>query len=75
MALEKACINHLKSWDKRKKFFLDLEKTATVIEFPRLYENQIPSWISNRVKGYGKSIKGSYWNPAELGRQESPGFS
>ncbi|MGB2697429.1 MAG: DNA polymerase III subunit delta [Candidatus Zixiibacteriota bacterium] len=43
--------------DKRKKFFLDLEKTITVVDFPKLYENQIPSWITNRVKGYGKSIK------------------
>jgi DNA polymerase-3 subunit delta len=43
--------------DKRKKFFLDLEKTAIVVEFPKLYDNQIPSWISNRVKAHGKSIK------------------
>lgn len=43
--------------DKRKKFFLDLEKKTIVVEFPKLYENQIPSWISNRVKAHGKSIK------------------
>jgi DNA polymerase-3 subunit delta len=43
--------------DKRTKFYLDLEKTGTLVEFPKLYENQIPSWIMDRVKSYGKSIK------------------
>jgi DNA polymerase-3 subunit delta len=43
--------------NKRKKFLLDLEKKATVVEFPKLYDNQIPTWILSRVKGYGKSIK------------------
>ena len=42
--------------DKRRKLFIHLEKDATVVEFPQLYENQIPSWILNRVKGYGKAI-------------------
>ncbi len=42
--------------DKRTKFYLDLEKVAVVVDFPGLYENQIPSWISNRVKNLGKNI-------------------
>jgi DNA polymerase-3 subunit delta len=43
--------------DRRTKFYLDLEKAATVVDFPELYDNQIPSWISNRVKSYGKNMK------------------
>ena len=43
--------------DKRRKFYLDLEKAATVVDFPELYENQIPLWISNRAKNYGKDIR------------------
>jgi DNA polymerase-3 subunit delta len=55
---ESSCLVLVTShFDKRKKFFLDLEKKATMVEFPKLYENQIPAWVSNRVKGYGKSIK------------------
>ena len=44
--------------DKRRKFFIDLEKNSIVVEFPNLYENQVPSWILNRVKNYRKNING-----------------
>ena len=42
--------------DKRKKFYLDLEKAVEVVDFPKLYENQIPSWILNRVRSYRKNM-------------------
>ncbi len=31
--------------DKRKKYFKSLNETATCVEFKKLYDNQIPSWI------------------------------
>jgi DNA polymerase III subunit delta len=43
-----------KSLDKRKKFFKEAEKAGVVFEGKKLYENQVPGWISDYVsrKGY-----------------------
>jgi len=39
------------------KFYKALEKIATTVEFPRLWENQISAWITNRMKEQGKKIE------------------
>jgi DNA polymerase-3 subunit delta len=39
--------------DLRKKLFLALKKNAVVIEFKKLYENQVPAWIERRSRGQG----------------------
>jgi DNA polymerase-3 subunit delta len=41
------------------KFHKSLEKAATMVEFPRLWENQTAAWITNRVKEKGKKIEGN----------------
>lgn len=43
-------------FDLRKSFFAWCKRSGTVVEFKTLYENQIPAWILNRVRGYGKRI-------------------
>ncbi len=40
--------------DYRQKIFKALERSAVVLEFKRLYENDIPGWIEERVRGMGK---------------------
>jgi len=44
-----------KKLDKRKKLYKEFEKNGVVLESDRLYENQVPDWITNnlRAKGYG----------------------
>jgi DNA polymerase-3 subunit delta len=44
------------SADFRKRPFTDLKKYAELIECKPLYDNEIPSWISNRVSFAGKEI-------------------
>jgi DNA polymerase-3 subunit delta len=36
--------------DKRRKLFATIRKTGVAIEFKELYENQLPSWIEERVR-------------------------
>lgn len=40
--------------DLRRKPFTDLKKKATVVECKPLYDNQVPAWIAQRIKGAGK---------------------
>lgn len=42
--------------DFRMKPYGDLKRRNLVYEFPRLYENQVPSWIETRCKQAGKYI-------------------
>lgn len=40
--------------DLRRKPFTDLKKKAMVVECRPLYDNQVPTWIAQRIKGAGK---------------------
>ena len=42
----------------KSKFYTTLDKFATTVKFPRLWDNQVPLWITNRVKQKGKKIDG-----------------
>jgi len=42
--------------DKRKTFAKLLEKKAVFYESPRIYDNQVPAWITNYVKTKGFTI-------------------
>ncbi len=42
----------------KSKFYSALGKYATTVKFPRLWDNQVPVWITNRVKEKGKKIDG-----------------
>jgi DNA polymerase-3 subunit delta len=46
-----------KKLDKRKKLFKELEKNGIVFESEKLYESQIPDWISGVLKEKGISIQ------------------
>jgi DNA polymerase-3 subunit delta len=43
--------------DQRKKFFLDLKKNGNLVEYKRLYENQLGAFIRNETAVYGKRIE------------------
>jgi len=43
--------------DQRKKFFSELKKTGELVEFKRLYENQLPAFIRNEASLRGKKIE------------------
>ena len=43
--------------DFRRKPYTDLKKHAEVVHCKPLYDNQIPSWILQRVRGQGKEIE------------------
>ena len=45
-----------KSLDRRRKLIKDLEKNGVVFEGKKLYENQVPAWISDYVKRKGYRI-------------------
>ncbi|MFO7997772.1 MAG: DNA polymerase III subunit delta [Bacteroidales bacterium] len=45
-----------KSLDRRTKFVKELGKTGLVFEGRKLYDNQVPDWISKHVKGKGYRI-------------------
>lgn len=45
-----------KTLDKRKKLYKTLKNSAVILEFKKLYENQIPDWIENTAKNLGMSI-------------------
>lgn len=42
---------------KKAKFYTAIEKLTTTVEFTGLWDNQIPSWVINRVKEHGKRIE------------------
>ena len=44
------CYKHAK-FDKRKKVFKVIEKTGLVFESATIYENKVPAWIEDFVKG------------------------
>lgn len=46
-----------KKLDKRTKFYTTLSKNATVFESKKLYDNQIPDWISGYLKQNGLVIQ------------------
>jgi DNA polymerase-3 subunit delta len=39
------------------KFYSTLNKLATTVDFPRLYDNQIPTWVEAKVREYGKKME------------------
>lgn len=45
-----------KSFDRRKKFIREIEKTGVVFEGKKLYDNQVPAWISDYVRRKGYRI-------------------
>lgn len=45
--------------DKRRKFFQKVAQIGEVIEFKRLYENQMPQFIRDRAKEAGRTFTGS----------------
>lgn len=45
-----------KTIDKRKTFAKSLAKKAVLFESPKLYDNQVPSWVQAYVKEKGYSI-------------------
>ena len=46
-----------KKLDKRKKLYSSINKNATVFESRKLYDNQIPDWISSHLKQNGMGIQ------------------
>lgn len=50
------CYKYKKSLDKRTKFYKLLSKAGVVFTGKKLYENQVPAWISNYVKQHGYKI-------------------
>jgi DNA polymerase III subunit delta len=41
--------------DKRLKFYKAVETNGIIIEFSQLYDNEVPSWISEKISEKGKS--------------------
>jgi len=45
-----------KNVDKRKSLYKNLKKTAVIVETKKLFENQVPAWIKERVAEKGLKI-------------------
>jgi DNA polymerase III subunit delta len=45
--------------DQRKKFFLDMKKQGNLVEYKRLYENQLGPFIREEAAARGKKIDGA----------------
>jgi DNA polymerase-3 subunit delta len=43
--------------DQRKKFFTEFKKMGEVVEFRRLYENQLPVFLRNEASSIGKKFQ------------------
>lgn len=43
--------------DQRKKFFLDLKKNGRLVEYKRLYENQLAPFIRDEAASQGKRVE------------------
>lgn len=44
-----------KSLDKRKSLYKAIQKHAVVMDADKMYDNQVPAWIENYIKGKGYS--------------------
>lgn len=42
--------------DQRKKFFLELKKHGELVEFKKLYDNQIPAFVQQLCRELGKTL-------------------
>ncbi len=42
--------------DKRRSFAKTIDKTAVLFESSRLYDNQVPAWITSQIKARGYDI-------------------
>jgi DNA polymerase-3 subunit delta len=42
---------------KKTKFYLTLDKLATTVEFPRLSDNRILTWVEAKFREYGRRIE------------------
>jgi len=42
--------------DGRKKFFQDFKKRGVLVEFKRLYDNQIPAFVREQARAAGRSL-------------------
>lgn len=51
-----------KNLDKRTQFYKEIEKKGTILETVKLYDNEIPGWIIDHVKGMGVAIEPSAAN-------------
>ena len=49
------CYRH-KKLDKRTAAYKAIDKVGVVFESPKVYDNQVPSWISREVANHGYSI-------------------
>jgi len=45
-----------KSLDKRKSLYKKLDKSATVIESNKMYDNQLPGWVTSYVESKGHDV-------------------
>ncbi len=43
--------------DQRKRFFVEMKKQGNLVEFKRLYENQLGPFIREEAAGYGKKVE------------------
>ncbi len=46
-----------KTLDKRKKFYKSVAKNGILFESKKLYDNQVPQWISSYLQSKGKTIE------------------
>lgn len=45
--------------DQRKKFFLEMKKRGALVEFKRLYDNQLAGFIRSEASALGKKMEGA----------------
>ncbi|NMC72781.1 MAG: DNA polymerase III subunit delta [Geobacteraceae bacterium] len=45
--------------DQRKKFFIEMKKRGGLVEFKRLYDNQLPAFIRGEASALGKKVEGA----------------
>ena len=50
------CYRH-KKMDKRTSLYKKLQKVGEVFDCPRIYDNQLPQWITDYVEGAGYTIR------------------
>ena len=50
------CYRH-KKMDKRTSLFKKLQKVGEVFDYPRIYDNQLPQWITDYVENAGYTIR------------------
>jgi DNA polymerase-3 subunit delta len=43
--------------DQRKKFFIEMKKRGELVEFKRMYENQLPAFIRTEASSRGKKLE------------------